>query len=262
MLNFSLVKYAVEFAKKEAKKRKMKVAFDLTTNGLLLDKKKIEFFKKNPEIELIVSLDGNRETQILNRNNESGAVDSYGNILRLKGELLKLPDLTVNVVAAPNQVENFFANFVHIYGLGFKRFNFLPAYFVFWSGAELKILKAEFAKILEFIKRRQDMSVKNAEIESGLPLFNAGFTVDCDGDVFAANIILSEHFARLKDSLKLGNVKTARVLKFGGNGDILELMKKNIGDKGLYYSAIKIDKILTNFVRKFKLKNNVYDEKN
>lgn len=262
LLNFSLVKCVVELAKKEAKRRKIKVNFDLTTNGLLLNKEKIAFFKKHPEIELIVSLDGNRETQILNRNNKTGAVDSYGSIFRLKDELLELPGLTVNVVIAPNQVENFFANFAHIRGLGFKRFNFLPAYFVFWPAAGLEILKLEFAKISEFMKRHRGLSVKNAEIKSDLPLFNAGFTVDCDGDIFGSNVILSGHFERLKDSLKTGNVKTARVLKFGGNGDILELMKKNIGDKSLYYSAIKIDKILTNFVRKLKLKNNVYDKKN
>lgn len=251
-LNFSLVKYVVELAEKETKKRKMKIGFDLTTNGLLLDEEKIAFFKKHPEMELIVSLDGSRETQILNRNNKAGAVDSYGNIFRLKNELLKLPNLTVNIVTAPNQVENFFANLAHIYGLGFKRFNFLPAYFVFWPGKELRVLKEEFAKIAAFAKREKNFFVKNAGVQNKVPLFNSGIFIDCNGDIFNSNIILSGYFRNLAPLLKRGNVKTARVLKFGGNEDILELMKNSIGDKSLYYSALKVDKILTNFVQKIK----------
>lgn len=257
LLQCGLIKDVVKLAKKETAKKNLTVKFDTTTNGLLLNAEKIMFFKKNPEIELIVSLDGDSSTQNLNRN-FFGKNNSYKNIYKFKRELSTLPNATVNMVIAPNQARKFYKNFTHIYDLGFKRFNFLPAYFVFWSDDDLKILKKGFNEILRFINKRNNISVKNLEISGEAPFFNQGFVIDCDGGIYHTNIFLSKYFERLLNSLQKGNILDDKLIILPGckTGDTMKLIKDNTNPK-LYYSTLKADSVLSNFVLKLK---NIYAE--
>lgn len=252
LMDFELLEYLVKFAKDRARQSGLEVSFDLTTNGLLLDADKIDFFNKNKEVNVVVSLDGDNKTQNLNRNMKGAKADSYKNIYGLKDKLIDLPNVTVNMVAAPNQVKFFYENFLHNYDLGFKKFNFLPAYFMKWKDGDLKSLIGEFTKILHFLRKHDDVAVKNMEVFSDVPFFNSGFVVDCSGDLYGTNIILSRHFMHLSGDLVEGNVledDRNDLLNFDKNSDIVSLIKENIeGD--ILYSTFKVDKILTNFVKK------------
>lgn len=255
LLQWDLIKRIVVFAKKESLERKLKISFDLTTNGLLLSNAKIRFFLKNPEIELIVSLDGDSLSQNLNRNfNEKN--DSYKSIYNLRCDLANLPNLTINMVIAPNQAYKFYRNFNHIYELGFRRFNFLPAYFVFWPKKSLVFLKKGFSEILQFMNKRNNISVKNMDVLSETPFFNQGIVIDCNGDIYHTNIFLSKHFKKLSDSLREGNILDDKLIALPGRkaGDAAKLIKNNTAPK-LYYSTLKADSILSNFVLKLK---NIY----
>lgn len=255
LLQWSLIKDVIKLAKKETAKNNLTIKFDLTTNGLLLNAEKIMFFRKNPEIELIISLDGDSLSQNRNRN-FFGKSDSYKNIYNFRRELSALPNITVNMVIAPNQARKFHKNFTHIYDLGFKRFNFLPAYFVFWPKEGLKFLKNGFSEILQLIKNGGDISVKNLEISGEAPFFNQGFVVDCDGSIYHTNIFLSKHFEGLSDGLQKGNILDDELIVLSGRktGDTTKLIKNNTNPK-LYYSTLKADGVLSNFVLKLK---NIY----
>lgn len=251
LLRWSLIKDIIVFAEKESLKRKLNINFDLTTNGLLLDSEKIKYFHKNNKVELIISLDGDSSSQNMNRN-FFGRSDSYKNIYKLRRELSALPNATVNMVIAPNQARKFYKNFTHIYDLGFKRFNFLPAYFVFWSNINLKYLKNGFDEILFFIRKNKNISIKNQEIFSKVPFFNQGFVVDCDGSVYGLNIILLNYFERFSRDLKIGNAMDDNFkfsTKKNTKNKYLDFINNNI-DKELFRSSIMVDKILTNFVNK------------
>lgn len=256
LLQWRLIKDVVSFAAKESLKKKIKIKFDLTTNGLLLDDIKVEFFKKHPELELIISLDGDFKSQRLNRN-FNGKIDSYANIIKFKSRLVNLKNVTINMVIAPNQVNEFYNNFMHICKLGFKRFNFLPAYFIYWSKEDLGVLITEFKKVFNFIYANKDIYVKNVEICNEVPFFNSGLIVDCDGDLYNSNVFLSKHFDKLTPYLKIGSIKDENngLFDFDAGRDVMRLIKRSI-DKKIFYSTLKVDKILSSFVdRLIKWKN-------
>ena len=57
LLEFSLIKEIVHYAKEQAQKRSKKLVFSITTNGTLLDDEKIHFLVEN-NFSVLVSLDG------------------------------------------------------------------------------------------------------------------------------------------------------------------------------------------------------------
>lgn len=250
-MNRDVVEDVVAYAKKQAYKEKINLLFDLTTNGLLINEGVIEFFKKNPEMSVIISLDGDSTTQNLNRNRRGAHIDSYENIRRYAKELITLPNLTVNMVIVPNQVLNFYKNFLHNYRLGFRRFNFLPAYFTVWTEGKLQILVEGFAALVNFLRSHADISVKNADITSDIPFFNAGFVVDCNGDLFSTNLFLSRHYEHIRHDLLKGNVLERHVhfSDIPNDATIASILRDSANLK-LFYSSLRVDAILGNFVRK------------
>ena len=255
LMNFSVVKEVVAYAKKYARREKVKASFDLTTNGLLVNDGVIDFFRENPEINVIISLDGDAKTQNLNRNVKGAKIDSYKNIRKYKKELIALPNMTVNMVIAPNQVGRFYENFLHNYQLGFTRFNFLPAYFVAWKEKELGSLITAFNAVVGFLRTHKDISIKNTEVFSTQPFFNPGFVVDCNGDLFGTNMILSDHYTRVRDDLIMGNVlkiERNNLLHFDKDTDMVSIMRSAV-DGTLFYASLKVDRILSNFVKKLNM---------
>jgi uncharacterized protein len=86
LLNFDLVKYVVQYARKEASKLNKKLHLGMTTNGLLLDDDKADFLLKE-NIEVTFSFDGPKKIQDKNRpfksNKEKSSFDLiYPKILK------------------------------------------------------------------------------------------------------------------------------------------------------------------------------------
>ena len=211
----------------------------------------MKFLADNPRIELILSLDGDSRTQALNKVSSNPGISPYYLLLEKLPFLLKLPLVTVNMVAAPNQVSEFFNNFNHILSLGFRRFNFLPAYYVPWKKAELKVLRSEFNRIAKLIAGNKDIYVKNLSLCSETALFNNAVVVDCNGDIFPNNIVLSRDFVGLRNRMKLGNVKDFRIDDLRKDKGLSSLM----GDetyKRIINTVEKPDEILTDFVERLK----------
>lgn len=253
LLKFNLIKDIVKFAKRKTRFYKKSITFDITTNGVPLNNEMISFIQNNPEIELIISLDGDRRSHLMNRTSLNRNLDSYSCIINQK-RISKLPKLTVNIVAAPNQVEKLFHNFVHIFSLGFRRFNFLPAYFVRWQKEELRLLRQQFQKIADFILQQNEyIYIKNLYLLSKAPLFNNGLVIDYNGDIFPNNLILSKHFAHLRSKIRMGNIKEYFTNRFFSLKpiDINYLIEKE-SDRTLLESTQKVDQILTNFVNLLK----------
>lgn len=248
LIRFGVVKQIVNACRNRGNNR---ISFDLTTNGTLLTGKILKFFADNPKIELILSLDGDSKTQALNKVPYNPQIAPYYLLLEKLPLLLKLPLVTVNMVAAPNQVSGFFNNFNHILSLGFRRFNFLPAYYVPWKKAELKVLRSEFNKIAKLIAGNKDIYVKNLSFCSETALFNNAVVVDCNGDIFPNNIVLSRDFFGLRNRMKLGNVKDFRIDDLRKGKSLSSLM----GDeayKRIIDTVEAPDEILTNFVERLK----------
>lgn len=256
LLDPALLTDLMTFARNKARASGKKVRFQITTNGTLLDNRILDFLKEGNDTELMVSLDGDRYTQLRNRMSSTRRLNSFDNIMRHRNKLLSLPLVTINMVIAPNAAKRFYDNFLFILGLGFRRFNFLPAYFVYWNRESLKALEEGFERIALFLQNdgyNLDIYVKNTEVLNPTALFNDGLIVDCNGDIFSNNLFLSRRFSHLRSKLKLGSIQDMYL------GDPLSKKPININSlirqntpRRILQSTQNADRILTGFVNLLK----------
>jgi hypothetical protein len=160
------------------------------------------------------------------------------------------------MVIAPNVARKFYENFLYVLGLGFRRFNFLPAYFIYWNKKSLKTLKEEFKRIAMFIinnRDKTDMYVKNQDLLNPSPLFNDGLIIDCNGDILSNNLFLSRRFSHLRSRLKIGSIKNFSLSRPLNKEtlNIDDLIEQNAPAR-IIKSTQSADQILTDFVNLLK----------
>lgn len=100
---------------------------------------------------------------------------------------------------------------------GYKRFNFLPAYFTAWTPERLKGLDASFDLLASIVRRLsaagRPVEVVNLSRQGSTPLYNDGLTVDADGTVYASNLVLAEAVFPRRERLRLGRVEEPGLLR-------------------------------------------------
>lgn len=237
------------------RKKDSKIEIELTTNGILLENAILNWIS-NYQVNLSVSIDGDEKTQLLNRKGTTS--ENYQKILRLIKKLSSV--MVINMVISPNSVDKFFQNFLYLYNLGVKRFNFLPAAYLFWNQKELKLLENQFNLTSFFIKNHPQIYVKNINIDNDLFFFNTGIVVDTNGDIFFTNAILLREFQKVKEGLKISNIKNLNSFNFLTYLDIQKeiqkiklAIQKSVEPKIVKSNQI-LDNLLDNFVEKIRAK--------
>ena len=204
LLKFDLVKQGVTYAEKKSEQTRKNIEFILTTNGILLTKDKLEYFKgHNFTIEF--SLDGDIETQLKSRSLKNG-----GNYYQLVLDNLK--DLArsniryyIISVVTPSNVHNLFNNFKYLYDFGFRNLQINYSLGVVWPKEKIK----ELFKQLEIIKSEsENLTLINSLKTRREPVvLNAELTVDCDGIIYLeTGICLEKDFSQLKKDFKVGDL--------------------------------------------------------
>lgn len=204
LLKISLLKELISYIRKQ----NTEIEIELTTNGLFLEDTTLNWFR-NQKINLSLSLDGDEKTQLLNRIGTCSF--SYRKILRL---VKKLPTkVIINMVIAPNTVDRFFQNFLYLHNLGIKRFNFLPASYLFWNQKQLKTLENQLSLISFYTQSHPEIYFKNLEIDNDLFFFNTGWVVDTNGDIFFTNAIMVKKLNEQRKGLKIGNIEDLDIIE-------------------------------------------------
>jgi len=151
MIEFELIKDAVEIGKKLAKKNNKKIFFNLVTNGVLLDDPKIDFLRKN-NFYVVLSFDGKQKTQDHQRMFPRG--NSCFNIV--EDVLIKLnkviPNLTVRMTVTPFSSKYLFDNVKYLFSKKIDRLGFIPTYEKNWDSGDFYLFKKNIGKILEMWK--------------------------------------------------------------------------------------------------------------
>ncbi|GMQ59592.1 hypothetical protein AN1V17_39890 [Vallitalea sediminicola] len=137
--------------------------FDLsiTTNGLLLDEEKLKFMKKN-NIDLLLSMDGNKKTQDLNRPTQNG--NSSFDILYKKLTLILkyYPDVTFRSTTDHDNASEFVDNHKFAINHGFKNVYNIVNVFSHWNQQEKQELKVQIDKLgdyyIELLKANKSVS--------------------------------------------------------------------------------------------------------
>lgn len=118
----------------------------ITTNGTLLNKEKIDFLY-NHNIHPLLSIDGAKETQDINRPCQNGE-SSFDKIIEIIPYLLeKFPKTTFRSTIDQNTVSHTFENYIFASYLGFQSIFMTPNSREKWSKSNIMILKEQFKQI-------------------------------------------------------------------------------------------------------------------
>ena len=121
--------------------------FGMTTNGTLLNEKRIDFLKEN-NFSLLLSIDGDEDTQLYNRPCRDKNQNSFKLVEKNIPKLLKdFPYLCFRSTLYPPTIHNLYKNYLYVESLGFKNFEMIIDNRSFWDEEHKEILKQEFSKI-------------------------------------------------------------------------------------------------------------------
>ena len=226
-LEFDLVKKIIEFSLKEAKEKGKRLDIEISTNGSLLDKNKINFlFSKEIEINIDSIFTKEIKPEILSE------LAKY-----------KFTTLTLNI---SNRGNSTYREFLKFYDFGFRRFNILPFYYIKWLPKEINNFKKEIKKIFDFSYGKTDIYFKNIYSQGEVPLFNSWLTCDTDGNLYISNAIIFKGFEKYKNDLL-----------FGGKEKSLKKIISKIYPNEILKSTFEVDKILSNYLEAFRRKRKV-----
>ena len=154
----------------------MKIKFNITTNGILLNEEKVEFLKQH-NVNLLLSMDGDIITQDYNRPLKNGK--SSFDILNKNLQIIKqyYPNLTIRGTIYPDTCQYLFKNIQFFINNHIHNLSFFPDEFSFWSSENIKVLKMELRKItLYYLKYFYDTKTLHfTPYDSMLALLNESF---------------------------------------------------------------------------------------
>lgn len=102
-----------------------RISFNITSNGILLDKEKMEFMKEN-RMSLLFSFDGDEETQNYNRPMKGGQPSFPLLKDKVKMILEYFPNMTFRATIYAPTVKHMYNNFKYGVSEGYKHFFFAP----------------------------------------------------------------------------------------------------------------------------------------
>jgi hypothetical protein len=205
-----LVPQAVQAAMEEAEAEPRIERVMLSTNGLGLDLDWLNRLRMSSKTILTLSMDGEPEDHRRMRRALPGISDSYDHICSLLDELHRTPRVVLTQTIAPATAARAYANFLHLRGLGFRRFNLLPGYFIPWKPCQLDQLEAGLQAIGDEFEtawaRGERLYLRNLFTWAPTPFFNSGLVVDSDGSIHPSNIGLSGKLDGLRSQTCLGSL--------------------------------------------------------
>jgi len=178
----------------------------LSTNGRALDARWLRRVEDLDKAVLTISLDGRPDDH---RRFRRGP-ESYDTVVALRRTLSAMPRVVITQTIPPATAGAADANFSHLLGLGFRRFNFLPGYFLAWSDEQLAALRAGLRRIGERIRAEwadgRPLYVRNLFTWAPTPFFNEGLIVDSDGTIHPSNVGLAGSFDALRARTAVGTI--------------------------------------------------------
>lgn len=193
-----------------------------------------------------------------------------GGVGLLKGVLAARPEVEVFVsrpvpAAAdlPGAVHNFLLppretpaatveRFLRARAVGFRRFNFLPAYFTRWTDKELSLLRTRFAALRRALnglaERGRPTEVVNLARWTSTPLCNDGLVVDTDGEVYASTLVMTTAARVHRGCLRLGSVWNPQDLRVRPACEASQILAE-IFPPDIVASTLAADGLLMEFCR-------------
>lgn len=146
MLNKKMLYKAIDIINKEYAAFQSLFHYKITTNGILLDKKTVDFLVKN-NFDISISIDGNQETHNLNRTSVDGK-DYYQQIIsNMKYMVDNEIDFFVRMTLTANNVHLLLANVKFFYEMGVQNVHVGIDYLCKWDAETLAIFDEQMEKL-------------------------------------------------------------------------------------------------------------------
>jgi sulfatase maturation enzyme AslB (radical SAM superfamily) len=222
----------------------------LSTNGLGLTKEWLSYLCDYPKAIVTISMDGLAENHRKLRRALPGTPDSYDHVVSLLPDLLKVPRLVITQTIAPSMAKSSYENFQHLRHLGFKRFNFLPGYFIPWKNQQLEELRTNFMLIQQEIQDawldNHYLYIRNLFVRAPTPFFNQGMIVDSDETIHPSNVGLSGALDHLRKQTQVGSLSVPPTLESLNEKSlkINKIIKSSVSEK-IWNSTLSADAELT-----------------
>ena len=134
-----IVKYVKEIFIEKQLDKKYWPTYSITTNGTLLTRERLEFFREN-NFCILLSIDGNEESQNLNRPKANGE-GSFQDVEKNFKDLLELfPNTTFRSTLTPRTVDKIVDNYFFALDQRFKSFFLIPNECEPWTKEEKMLL--------------------------------------------------------------------------------------------------------------------------
>ena len=126
-------------------KYKNEAKFSITTNGILLDEDKVDFFYKN-KVQILLSFDGVKQVQ--NSQRKGKEVDSYNKVIdNIPYLLVRFPDTTMRMTVTKESLPYLYDSVILAEEIGFNNIMFVPNAYEEWSWDEAVIYEEQLNKI-------------------------------------------------------------------------------------------------------------------
>jgi hypothetical protein len=180
--------------------------------------------------------------------------DTYDRLVALAPRLTAMPRVVVTQTIPPATAAAAAENFEHLFSLGFRRFNFLPGYYIPWTDEQLAALDRSFAKMSARIEglwaAGQRVYVRNLTTRAPTPFFNTGLVVDADRTIHPSNVGLSGALEELLSETRCGDLDdppSAEALD-AKQREVNGLLERTLPAR-VWSSTLAVDAALTRFCR-------------
>lgn len=145
------------------------IEFNITTNGTLLNKERIDFFKAH-NIPILLSIDGDRQTQEFNRPCRDKNISSFDLVTENIPYLLEnFPCTTFRATLYQYTIDQLFNNYVYAIEQGFQNIFMCPNAREVWTAGNIEKLHIEIHKIFNLIEScfrlNLPMPIQNGQID-------------------------------------------------------------------------------------------------
>mgnify|MGYP000759319649 FL=1 len=176
LMNFEVVKEVVEYARELEKKHNKIFRFTVTTNGILLDEKKLEYINENMS-NIVLSIDGRKEVNdhMRYRADGSGSYDKIVPIFQKVAESRNQDNYYVRGTFTRENLD-FSKDVLHLADLGFKQISIEPV--VCGEETDYSLREEDLPKIFNEYESLVKEYVKRIKEGNGFNFFH--FMIDLE----------------------------------------------------------------------------------
>jgi len=166
LMQFELVRQAIQYGNQKALELDKQVHFEMTTNGTLLNKEIIDFGAAH-SLSYLISLDGDRETHDRHRRLLNGE-GTYDTIVRWIPYLkMRQAWLGSRVTPAPDTVHKLASNIRHLRSLGINQFIIGMSSGSGWTPEKMEIYRQQWEDMADYyiMERKQKAPIRIYQFE-------------------------------------------------------------------------------------------------